>query len=176
MGFAYKITEQQSVYFITSTVSQWIDVFTRAEYKDIIIKSLKHCQENKGLCIYGWVIMTNHIHLICSCKEGFQLSDTLRDFKKFTSTAIVTAIENNPGESRKNWMIWLLKQKENISFWRPGNHPEEITTREFFAQKLDYIHNNPVRAGWVDKSEDYTYSSARDFYGTKGLIELTDFH
>ena len=112
MGFAYKIADQQAVHFITCTVVQWIDVFTRTEYKDIVVGSLKHCQQNKGLSIYGWVIMSNHLHLICSGKQGFELSDTLRDFKKFTSTKIVNAIEDNPRESRKSWLMWRLKQKE----------------------------------------------------------------
>jgi len=175
MGFAYKITDQQAVHFVTCTVAQWIDVFTRSDYADIVVDSLKFCQEKKGLCIFGWVIMSNHLHMICSCQQGFELSDALRDFKKFTSTAVVTAIEQNKRESRKSWMLWLLKQKDEILFWQPGNHPEEIRTRDFFRQKLDYIHNNPVRAGIVDKPEEYRYSSARDFYGKQGLIELTHF-
>jgi len=175
MGFAYKITDQQAVHFITCTVAQWIDVFTRREYADIIIDSIKFCQENKGLCVFGWVIMSNHLHMICSCRQGFELSNALRDFKKFTSVEVVGAIEENKRESRRNWMLWLLKQKDEILFWQPGNHPEEIKTRDFFQQKLDYIHNNPVRAGIVDKAEEYKYSSARDFYGIKGLIELTHF-
>lgn len=173
MGFAYKITDQQGLHFITATVVQWIDVFTRSIYADMIIDSLKFCQREKGLQIYGWVIMSNHLHMICSCKEGFELSDALRDFKKFTATDIVKAIENNKLESRKSWLLWLLRQKENIQFWQPGNHPEEIRTATFFKQKLNYIHQNPVRAGIVDREEDYRYSSAGDFYNRKGMIELS---
>ena len=178
MGFAYKITDQQGIYFITATVEQWVDVFTRNEYKNIVINSLKHCQEKKDLCIYGWVIMTNHLHMIVSSKPGFDLSDTLRDFKKYTSKQIVNAIANNPKESRKSWLLWLLKDKEDIKFWQPGNHPEEIRSLDFFNQKLHYIHMNPVRAGIVDKEEEYLYSSARDYYNNynkKGLLELTTF-
>ncbi len=175
MGFAYKITDQQGLYFVTSTVVEWIDVFTRKDYKDIVINSLKHCQEKKGLHIFGWVIMSNHLHMIASCKDGNDLSHVLRDFKKYTSTQIVNAVENNPKESRKNWLLWLFKKKNEITFWQPGNHPEEIRTMEFFKQKLNYIHNNPVRAGIVDKEEEYIYSSARDFYNRKGLLELAYF-
>ncbi|MCD6011107.1 MAG: transposase [Flavipsychrobacter sp.] len=116
--------------------------------------------------------MSNHLHLICSCRQGFELSDTLRDFKKFTSKAIVDAIENNSRESRKSWLLWLLRQKDGIQFWQEGNQPEEITTDKFFQQKLKYIHQNPVRAGIVDLEEAYIYSSARDYHGIKGLIEL----
>jgi putative transposase len=173
MGFAYKITDQQGIHFVTATIVQWADVFTRKDYKDIVVDSLKFCCKKKGLCIFGWVIMSNHLHMIVSCKEGFELSDTLRDFKKFTSKQIVDAIENNVQESRKNWLLWLLKDKGEITFWQPGNHPEEIRTMDFFRQKMNYIHQNPVRAGIVDKEEEYIYSSARDFYGRKGLIELT---
>ena len=176
MGFAYKITDQQGLHFITATVVQWIDVFTRQDYVHIIIDSLRFCQREKGLQIYGWVIMSNHLHVICSCSEGFELSDTLRDFKKFTSAAIVRAIEENPKESRRNWMLWLLRQNNEIQFWQPGNHPEEIRTREFFQQKINYIHQNPVRAGLVEKEEEYRNSSARDFYNMKGLIELSYIH
>ena len=173
MGFAYKITDQQGLHFVTATVVQWIDVFTRATYADILLDSLRFCQNKKGLQIFGWVIMSNHLHIIYSCREGFDLSDTLRDFKKFTSTNIVAAIENNQRESRKNWMLWLLRQNGEIQFWRPGNHPEEIHSADFFRQKLNYIHQNPVRAGIVEKEEEYRYSSATDFYKRKGLLDLS---
>ncbi len=173
MGFAYKITDQQGIHFVTATVEQWVDVFTRKDYSDIVLGSLKHCQENKGLCIYAWVIMSNHLHMIVSCRQGFELSNALRDFKKFTSKKIVAAIENNPHESRKKWMLWLLKTKEEIAFWQPGSHPEEIRTADFFNQKMKYIHQNPVRAGIVELEEEYLLSSARDFYGRRGLLELT---
>ena len=175
MGFAYKITEQQGLHFVTATVVQWIDVFTRSIYTEKLLDSLRFCQDNKGLCIYGWVIMSNHIHMICSCKDGFELSDTLRDFKKYTSTTIVNTIENNKQESRRNWMLWLLKQNGETHFWQPGNHPEEIYSADFFRQKLNYIHQNPVRSGIVEKEEEYVYSSARDFNNRKGLIELSYF-
>jgi putative transposase len=113
--------------------------------------------------------------MICRSGEGFELSDTLRDFKKFTSTAIVNAIADNNQESRKSWLLWLLKQKENIKFWQEGNHPEAIFTETFLLQKLNYIHMNPVRAGIVDREDAYVYSSARDYNGHKGLIALEGF-
>lgn len=173
MGFAYKITDQQGLHFVTLTVVQWIDVFTRSAYADILLDSIRFCQKNKGLCVYGWVIMSNHMHMICAATEGFELSDILRDMKKFTATAIVDAIDGNKTESRRNWLMWLLKQNGNIQFWQEGNHPEEVRSADFFRQKLNYIHQNPVRAGIVEKEEEYRYSSARDFYGRKGLLPLS---
>lgn len=174
MSYAYRIHNQQGVYFITCTVIQWIDVFSRKEYADIVVDSLKYCQQHKGLQILGWVIMTNHIHLILSCSDGHALSDILRDFKKYTATQIVIAIENNKQESRSHWLLWLLRNDGNITFWQRDNHAMEICTSDFFKQKLDYIHANPVRAMIVDREEAYIYSSARDYFGSgKGLIELS---
>ena len=98
------ITDKNAIYFITATVVNWIDIFSRPIYKYIIIDSLKHCQKEKGLEIYAWVIMTNHIHLIVSAKPNFNLSNILRDFKKFTSKAIIESIQLE-NESRRDWML-----------------------------------------------------------------------
>lgn len=117
MGDSYKIADQQGVYFITYTVHQWVDVFTRNEYKDVILESLKFCQLQKGLEIYSWVIMTNHIHLIVGSNKD-KLSDIIRDLKKYTSSQIIRTIEANNKESRKNWLLWLLKKEDKICFGR----------------------------------------------------------
>lgn len=175
MSLTYKIYDQQGVYFVTCTVHQWVDVFTRNEYKDIVIDSLKYCQKEKGLKIYAWVIMTNHIHLIIGTSKE-NLSDILRDFKKFTSKKVFTAIENNPAESRKRWLLWLLKKENDIVFWQEGYHGEEIKSLAFYQTKERYIHFNPVKAGIVSKEEEYLYSSCATRYGiAKGLIELADY-
>ena len=172
MGFTYSIKNQNNQHFVTFTVHQWVDVFTRNCYKDIIIDSLKHCQKEKGLKIYAWVIMSNHIHLIIQ-SDLVKLSDIIRDFKKFTASQIVKAIENNVQESRKKWLLWLLKKENKIWFWEEGYHGEEILTKEFYDIKKDYIHANPVRAGIVEKEEEYLYSSAGDYYGSpKGIIDI----
>ena len=171
----YKVDDQAGIYFITCTVHQWADVFTRKLYVDILLDSIRFCQQNKGLEVYAWVVMSNHIHLIVSSKTA-NLSDTIRDFKKFTAKKIVESITTNPKESRKNWLLWLFKKDEGIWFWESGYHPEEIRKSDFFNSKVDYIHFNPVRAGIVDKEEEYLLSSCGDFYGTrKGLLELSVF-
>jgi putative transposase len=119
-------------------------------------------------------VMTNHIHLIIGTRQE-KLSDIIRDFKKFTSAKIMQAIESNEKESRKNWLLWLLKKDDRLWFWEEGYHGEEIRTKDFFDTKLKYIHLNPVRAGLVLKEEEYQYSSCGDYYGTrKGLLELSD--
>jgi putative transposase len=174
MPFEYRIKDQHGQYFVTFTVHQWVDVFTRKEYVDTPLDSLIFCQKNKGLNIYAWVIMTNHIHLIISGRDG-KLSDIIRDFKKFTSSQIISAIENNPKESRKRWMLWLLKKDDKLWFWEEGYHGEEIISKSFFDSKVNYIHMNPVKANIVGKEEDYLNSSCGDFYGTrKGLLKLEE--
>ena len=175
----YKIRSQNAVHFITFAVVEWIDVFTRKEYKDIVIESLKHCQDQKGLNIHAWVMMSNHVHFILSAKEGFKLSFILRDFKKFTSSEITKAIESNINESRKDWMLKIFKTAGSVNvrntsyqFWRQDNKPVELDTIKMIDQRLEYLHNNPVEAGIVDRAEDYLYSSARDYAGIKGLLEI----
>ena len=162
MAFTYRIYDQQGVYFITCTVNQWVDVFTRKEYVDILLESLRYCQKQKGLEILSWVFMTNHIHLIVGTQKD-NLSDIIRDFKKFTASKIITAIAENTKESRKTWLLWLLKKDNEISFWQEGYHAEEITGLNFFNVKQDYIHFNPVRAGMIEKEEEYLYSFADRF-------------
>ena len=172
MGLTYTAKNQYSIYYITLTVHQWVDVFTRKEYVDIFLESVRFCQKEKGLKVFAWVVMTNHIHMIVK-SEGKALSDIIRDLKKFTSAKIVQAIRANGRESRKNWMLWLFNKDNKIWFWEEGYHAEEILTRPFFETKLNYIHLNPVRAGIVEKEEEYFLSSCGDYYGTKkGLLEL----
>jgi putative transposase len=178
MSSNYKFRNQECLYFVTFTVVRWIDVLTRRAYKDIIVESLKYCIKHKGLQLHGWVIMSNHVHLIISTNDK-PMQDILRDVKRHTSKAITKAIIENVQESRREWMLWFFEREgksnpnnENYQFWQQGNHPIEIYTNKVLDQKLDYIHNNPVAAGWVDESHHFLYSSARDYAGGKGLIDI----
>ncbi len=176
----YKIRNQSAIHFITFAVVEWVDVFTRKQYRDIVLDSLKHCQEEKELLLHCWCIMSNHLHLILSAKNA-DLSDVLRDFKKFTSKEIVKTIEQNGIESRRDWMLRIFKEdgtknsrNKTYQFWRQDNQPQELYSAAFIFQKVNYIHNNPVEAGIVEKPEHYLYSSAKDYFYTKkcGLLDL----
>ena len=152
--------------FITLTVVDWVDVFTRAEYKDFIIQCLKHCQKNKGLDIYAYVIMTNHLHLVVQ-DTTIPLSDILRDFKSYTSKEMYRRIEQNPQESRKHWLLETLKkhgEKNPLNlkhqFWQNQSHPTVLIGHAMAVQKIRYVHENPVRAGFVNEPHEYLYSSA----------------
>ena len=105
----YKIRNTEGIYFLSFATVGWIDVFTRSCYSDIVVNSLNYCIVKKGLNVYAWIIMSNHLHLIVSAKPDFLLSDILRDFKKFTSVEIIKAINENVQESRKEWMLSFFK-------------------------------------------------------------------
>lgn len=170
MSSKYKFHDSNGLYFISTAVVYWADVFTRREYKDIVINSLKYCMEHKGLVIHSYVIMTNHIHLIISRKEdGLSFSEIMRDFKKFTAMNLIKSIKENPQESRKDWLLDLLAKagqangnNTKYQLWQQDNHPIELEG-DWIDEKLSYIHNNPVKEGWVTEPEDYWYSSARNY-------------
>jgi putative transposase len=90
------------------TVVDWIDVFTRKNHKAAIIDSLRYCIKNKGLNVYAYCLMTNHLHLIANCNEPFELKDVIRDFKRHTVKQVLFQIQNEP-ESRREWIVKLLK-------------------------------------------------------------------
>jgi REP element-mobilizing transposase RayT len=177
MGIRNKISDG-NVYFLTLTIIEWIDVFTKPAYKHLIVDSLNYCIKNKGLEVYCWCLMSNHLHLVASAESENNLSDILRDFKKFTSKEIIEIIKNQP-ESRRDWMLNLFwfagKNNKKIKYykvWQDGNEAKEITTTAFLEEKMSYIHMNPVKAELVGTPQDYLYSSARDYNGEKGLVEI----
>jgi len=172
MSRKYKFHNPEGVYFVSFAVEGWVDVFTRNSYKDILIDNLVYCQENKGLELFAWCIMTNHVHLIVRAKDGVLLSDILRDFKKFTSKAIIKAIEENTQESRKEWLLKQFTTSRGMRFWRSDNKPIELWSNSVIDQKINYTHQNPVEEGLVFRAEDYVYSSAVDYAGEKGLLEI----
>ena len=156
-------------YFITCTVVQWVDVFTRSIYANVLIESLKYCQQHKGLEVYGYVIMSSHIHLIVR-HEGAQLDKIIGHFKSFTAKEILKLIESSQEESRKKWLLHLFayaarfhQQHAQYMFWQYTKHPVELSSPEIFQQKLDYIHQNPLAAGYVTEAEKWYYSSANLF-------------
>ena len=168
------------IYFVTTTVVDWVDIFTRPKYKHIIVDSLAYCLREKGLKVYAWVLMTNHLHMIVSTAEGHCVADIMRDFKKFTSRQVAEALENDLQESRREWILDRMrfaaandKKITNYRLWQDGYHAELLYTEEFFQQKIDYIHQNPVKMEIVSHPEDYLYSSAKDYAGNKGLLQVT---
>ena len=180
MSSKYQIKDSQQLHFITMSTVQWVDALSPPFYKNIIVDSLNYCQKTKGLLLYAYVIMNNHIHIIASAHEGYTLSDIIRDFKKHTSKQLILAIQENPEESRKNWMLWIFSSagkhnsnNKEYQFWQQDNHPIELSSNQMIDQRLDYIHQNPVKAGIVYEPEHYVYSSASDYSGFKGMVKIS---
>ena len=179
MSNRYKIKNQEGLYYLTLTVVGWIDIFSRKKFRDTIIESLKYCQEKKGLKVYAYVIMTNHIHLIVSADGEHDLSSVIKDFKSFTATSILKDLPNSK-ESRWEWLMDLFrdfakKNKRNgiHQFWQTDNHPIEVYSTKVILQKLEYIHNNPVRSKIVWLPQHYVYSSASNYFDEgSGVLEV----
>jgi putative transposase len=176
----YAIRDQFAMHFLTFTVCGWIDLFTRQVYRDIVMDSLRFAQKQEQLIMHAYVIMSNHMHLIARAndKQTKTLSDIIRDFKKFTHNKMMLIVESEL-ESRRQWMLHQFKHfgsinpnNESKQIWTNDNHPEECFSEDFTLSKLNYIHENPVRAGIVRNPEDYIYSSAGDYMGRKGMLEM----
>ena len=179
MSSKYKPGEDAIAHFVTFSLVGWIDVFSRECYKEIFVNSLKYCQEHKGLTLHAWVIMTNHVHLIISSQTN-KIEDIVRDLKKYTSKKIIAAIQENPTESRKEWMMNLFSfagksnsNNKDYQFWKQDYHPIELNSSEKLKERLDYLHENPVRSGLVWEPWHYKYSSAIDYYTNEhGLLKI----
>ena len=180
MSVKYKTGDDAIAHFITFATVDWVDVFTRNLYRDIVVESLRYCIQQKGMRLHAWIIMSNHVHLIQSAASGFTIMESLRDMKKFTSKQIIKAISDNEKESRKEWMLYRFTQagkynsnNKTFQFWQQDNHPIELFTPAMLKKKLNYLHENPVRAGLVKNPEDYVYGSGGDYFSNrKGLIDI----
>lgn len=177
MSEKYKFNDPEGIYFVTLTIVYWIDLFTRKEFKHLVLESLRHCQTEKSLVIHAWCLMPSHLHMIISSEKG-NLSGIIRDFKKHTAKGIIKEMEVI-NESRRDWLLRgfknagkSLKRVTNYKVWQDGSQPKQLSENLFMDQKLDYIHNNPVKDEIVLKACHYNYSSARDYSGDRGLLEV----
>jgi REP element-mobilizing transposase RayT len=179
MSVAYRVKDNSKAYFITTSIVGWIDVFTRPIQKESMLTALQYCQQEKGLDIFAWCLMSNHLHLLCRSKqEELALSGIIRDLKTFTSKQIIRNIKEET-ESRREWMLEHFAaagrssgKPQRYKVWQAGYHAEEIHNYPFMEQKINYIHQNPVKAGIVEKPEDYLYSSARNYAGEEALMDI----
>jgi len=159
----FKVHEGCFPHFVTCTVAHWIPVFCRDDYFAILVDSLNYCSEHKGLSVHGCVLMPNHLHGVFSQADG-HLCDVMRDLKRHTSKTVAQRLET---DGRSLWLRAFTnagRATGNIKVWMDEFHPEQVYSREFFEQKLSYLHDNPVRAGFVEDPCDWKYSSAGFYY------------
>ena len=170
---------ENEVHFLTITIIEWIDIFTKPEYFQIIINSLKYCRKNKGLFLYEYVIMTNHIHLIAKAKEGYKLSQIISDFKKHTTREILKELEKDNRRYILNLVRNSFSKKKDCQnqIWQRENYPELIMNEKFLNEKINYIYNNPVKKEFVANQKDWKYSSAKNrIANNNSVIELDSLY
>jgi putative transposase len=166
MSESYKI-HGDGLYFVSFSVVGWLDVFTRRIYQEILIDSLQFCQTNKNFKLYSYCIMPNHMHFIANSENG-SLTSVLRSFKSHTAKELMKAIKENPKESRKDLFMhqfgYYGKKNKNaeLQFWKHDNHPIYLYSNEMIDQKMNYIHENPVVAGFVNEAQEWRLSSANE--------------
>ena len=178
MSRKYKFHNPTAAYFVSFATVYWIDVFTREIYLKVLVDSIRYCRTHKGMELFAYCFMPSHVHFIFRDSNEDPTS-LLRDFKKHTAKKLLEAIDGNPQESRKEWLLFMFeragKKKGNISkyqFWQHNNKPIELWSTEVIKQKLDYIHNNPVAAGFVTEPTQWKYSSARNIAGEDPAFEI----
>ena len=176
MSRNYKFHNKSGLYFVSFATVNWIDVFTRQVYFDVLAESISYCRKEKGMVLLLFYAKSVHFIFRSANEQPMEL---LRDFKRHTSKKVIEAIENNPQESRKEWLLWMFKRagKKNATtskyqFWQHHNKPIELWSEKVIKQKIDYIHNNPVVSGFVTKTEDWKYSSARNYQEDTTVLEI----
>jgi len=172
----YVITEPDKPHFLTCTVVEWLAVFTRPEAVAIVLDSWRHLREHEGMKLYGYVILENHLHFVA---QAPRLDKCVAAFKSFTAARLIDLLERRRAErilARLRFAKKAHKRDRQYQFWQEGSHAEMVFSDAVMRQKLAYIHDNPVKRGYVDQAEHWCYSSARDYAGETGLIEIDCWH
>ena len=167
----YKITVPESPHFITLTVLHWIPVFTRQETVNILLDALRFLAKD-GLKIYAYVVLENHCHFIVQSKA---LDRDIARYKSYTAKQMIQYLSENKVKQILEQLAFYKKAHKGdraYQFWQEGVHPELIQSDNMMRQKIEYIHQNPVKRGYVDNAEHWRYASARDYGGQQGLLEI----
>ena len=168
----YKIYEPSQPHFLTCTVINWIPIFTRPATTQIILDSFQFLQQERDVRIYGYVILENHLHWIA---QAHDLNRQVANFKSYTAKMLIDYFEQHHAEKILQQFHFYKKnyKKDRLhQVWEEGSHPQLLQNHAMLLQKLEYIHFNPVKRGYVDKPECWRYSSARNYLGQQGLIEI----
>ncbi len=167
----YRIIEPTLPHFLTCTVLHWIPIFTRQSTTDILLQSLQFLMK-EGMNLYAYVILENHLHLVAQSDD---LGRDIARFKSFTAKNIIQFLADNNVKQILEQLAFYKKAHKvdrGYQLWQEGSHPEWIQNDEMMRQKVEYIHQNPVKRGYVDLPEHWRYSSARNYAGQGGLIDV----
>ncbi len=166
----YKIYDNAYPHFLTCTIAGWTPIFTRQSTVDIVLESWNYLRENREFRLFAFVILENHLHLIASSPN---LAVDIGDFKSYTARRIIDFLKST-GQRKTLKLLRYHKKRHKtdreFQLWEEGSHPKEIDSDEMMWQKIEYIHDNPVKRGYVDLPEHWRYSSARNYMQLPGLI------
>jgi REP element-mobilizing transposase RayT len=168
----YVILDPDKPHFLTCTVVEWLPVFTRPDSAQIILDSWAYQRARAGLRLFGYVILENHLHFVA---QAPRLDKCLSSFKSFTAARLIELLETHRAErllARLRFTKRAHKHDRDYQFWQEGSHAEMVFSEPVMREKLEYIHQNPVKRGYVDLPEHWRYSSARNYCGQPGLIEI----
>ena len=168
----YRVLEDNKTYFISSSVIHWLPLFVIPALAEIVIDSLNFLCGKGRIKIHAWVLMETHLHLIATCSDT---SGEMRKFKSYTARRIVDALRTDgPVFFLKQLRFYKKRHKEGQTFqvWQEGIHPKVIQDEGMLKSTMEYIHYNPVKRGYVDDPVHWRYSSARDYTGERGLVEI----
>jgi len=168
----YKIYEPTHPYFITCTVLHWIPIFTRTQSTDILFDSLKFLQKSDNLKITAYVILENHLHMIVSSDD---ISKTMAKFKSYTAKELINLLQKSNAKTILEQLAFYKKAHKTettYQVWQEGIQPKLIVDEKMMIDRINYIHNNPIKRGYVEEAKHWRYSSARDYEGISGLIEI----
>ena len=168
----YKIYEPTHPHFITCTVLHWIPIFTNKESVQIILESLKYLQYNHNLKLHAYVILENHLHLVASSDD---IAKDIARFKSYTAREIINLLQKRDIKTILDQLAFYKKSHKadrEFQLWQEGMQPKLIQREQMMIEKINYIHNNPIKRGYVDEAKHWRYSSARDYEGDEGLIEI----
>lgn len=178
MSDKYKVFDGDEVYFVTFTIVDWIKVLDDDSYKQLIIDAIKYYQINRGLVVYAFCIMPNHVHMIVQATGKSNISEILRDLKKITSRQIVKKLEQQKQESHQYMLKRFadagepLKRITNYKVWQDGNRAKLVYSNKFLMEKLNYIHNNPIEYGLCSQPWEYKYSSAVNYAEKDSVLDV----
>jgi REP element-mobilizing transposase RayT len=147
-------------------------VFTRPDAVQILLDSWTHQRQYDGLRLFGYVILENHLHFLAQAPH---LDKCVSSFKSYTAARLIELLEACQVErllARLRFAKKAHKTDREYQFWQEGSHAEMVFSESVMREKLDYIHRNPVQRGYVDLPEHWRYSSARNYLGQPGLIDI----
>ncbi len=160
---------------MTCTVVEWLPVFTRPEAVQILLDCWRYQREHAGLRLFGYVVLENHLHFIAQAQD---LNKCVSSFKSFTARQIIDYLQVHHADGlldRFRFVKKLHKADREYQFWQEGAHPELILSETMMREKLDYIHANPVKRGYINQPEHWRYSSAGHYMGLAGLIDIDNW-